>query len=380
MAADIIQRDFTRVYNRAIRDKRISRRARGLLVEMMSHQDGFGISMAALIAGGPEKKDALQTALWELEKYGYLHRDRARNELGQLGETLFFITDMPDGMSLEAPAPWSSQAPEPAPDDQAGAPGAPEPADPQNRRSEPGTENPPLDGPGQTPRSEPKTDFPAQGFPAQGNPPHKKTTSSSRSEKTLSPPADVQEPQVAPAPRTREIAASQDHNDPAAPAPADNGDTAAPVPAQRAQDMAASPTEQVLAAYEAALGGVALDRAKLLAQAEQLLAVRPLWWVVDRARELPQWGDDLKLHAGKSKVPFTKPKPAARPQGVPPVDPTRKKAPMPAHIAALRASVQAGQAPAPAAGPAVPPAAAPPDGAPARSVSDLLASLASPNI
>ncbi|MGW2544114.1 hypothetical protein ACWC5I_25370, partial [Kitasatospora sp. NPDC001574] len=344
MAADIIQRDFTRVYNRAIRDKRISRRARGLLVEMMSHQDGFGISMAALIAAGPEKKDALQTALWELEKYGYLHRDRARNELGQLGETLFFITDMPDGMSLEAPAPWSDQAGESAPDGQPDAPEAPEPADPQNRRSEPETENPLLDGPGQTPRSEPKTDFPAQGFPAQGNPQHKKTTSSSRREKTLSPPVDgKQTPESQPS-QTRENEAPQEHN-PATPAAANSGEPAA-VPA------AISPADQVLAAYEEALGGPALNRARLLASAEELLAARPLWWVLDRARELPAWGSDLKLHADKSKVPFTRPKPAARPQGVPPADPTRKKAPMPAHIAALRNSVRGKTPTVPAARPA----------------------------
>ena len=211
MAADILKRDFTQVYNRAIRDKRLSRRARGLLVEMMSHQEGFGISMAALIAAGPEKKDALQSALWELEKYGYLHRDRDRNERGQLGDTLFYITDMPDGMSVEAPAPWSDQADGSAPDDQVDAPEAPEPADPQNRRSEPGTENPPLDGSGQTPRSEPKTDFPAQDFPAQENPLHKKTTSSSRREKTLSLPSSPPAHHANREPRkTRESTAAQD--------------------------------------------------------------------------------------------------------------------------------------------------------------------------
>ena len=183
----------------------------------------------------------------------------------------------------------------------------------------------------------------------------------------------------------REIAASQNHNDLTAPEPADVGETVGPVPAQRMDGapVGLSAVEQVLAAYEQALGGTALNgtRAKLLAAAEELLAARPLWWVLDRARELPQWGDDLMKHAGKSKAPFAERKPAGRPKGLPPVDPNRKKAPMPAHIAALRASVQAGQVPAPAVGPAVPPAAAPPDNAPApRSVSDLLASLASPNI
>lgn len=210
----------------------------------------------------------------------------------------------------------------------------------------------------------------------------------------LTPAAGVPDGTAAPAAAVtdtdeRENAAPQNDNNPASPEPVGIGDTAAPVPAQRVDGAPTEPTgvEQVLAAYEQALGGPALDgtRAKLLAAAEGLLAVRPLWWVVDRARELPQWGDDLKLHAGKSKVPFTKPKPAARPQGVPPVDPTRKRAPMPAHIAALRASARAGQSVAPAAGPAVRPAPAPGPSAGdpvsgSADVNALLAGLASPNI
>uniref|UniRef100_UPI002F90DD15 hypothetical protein n=1 Tax=Kitasatospora indigofera TaxID=67307 RepID=UPI002F90DD15 len=171
--------------------------------------------------------------------------------------------------------------------------------------------------------------------------------------------------------------------EPAATAPVD-------VPAQR--ETGGQPdaeAQQVLAAYEEVLGGPALNgtRAKLLAAAEELLAARPLWWVVDRARELPQWGDDLMKHAGKSKVPFTRPKSAARPQGVPPVDPSRKAAPMPAHIAALRASVQAGRSTAPATRPVVRPApapsVAPPTGEQVSASADvnaLLAGLVSPNI
>lgn len=66
---------------------------------------------------------------------------------------------------------------------------------------------------------------------------------------------------------------------------------------------------QVLAAYEEALGGQALNgtRTQLLADASELLAVRPLWWVVDRARELPRYGKSLARHAEMSKAPFSKP-------------------------------------------------------------------------
>ena len=115
---------------------------------------------------------------------------------------------------------------------------------------------------------------------------------------------------------TRENAAPQNDNEPASPEPTDVGETAVPVPAQRPDgaQVGLSAVEQVLAVYEEALGGTALDRGKLLAAAELLLAARPLWWVMDRARELPKWGDDLVKHAGKSKVPFAKPQPPAGPQ------------------------------------------------------------------
>lgn len=64
---------------------------------------------------------------------------------------------------------------------------------------------------------------------------------------------------------------------------------------------------QVLAAYEEAKGGKAVNgtRKSILEAAEELLAGgRPLSWLIDRARELPQYGTDLLKHAEMSKVPF----------------------------------------------------------------------------
>jgi hypothetical protein len=171
MAADVLRRDFATIYNRALRDKRLSRRARGLMAEILTHQDGFGVSMASLLANGPEGKDALTVALKELERYGYLHRERERNELGHLGDTIFKITDMPDGLFLEADAPWETPEEPPA----------------RKPRSEPKPENPPQVDKTQKPRSEPKPDFPAQAKPAQADPPHKKTNSSCGAEDDLSP-------------------------------------------------------------------------------------------------------------------------------------------------------------------------------------------------
>ncbi|MEU0002385.1 hypothetical protein ABZ069_36350 [Streptomyces microflavus] len=171
MAADVIGRDFTQVYNRAARDRRLSRRARGLLLEILSHRDGFGVSMASLLAGGPEKEHALTSALHELERYGYLHRERERRPDGTFGDTIFSLTDMPDGVSISAPAPWDT----------------PEEPNAQNPRSEPEPENQGLEAEKGNRRSEPDCDFPSQAQPGLGNPVHKKTNSSCGAEDSLSP-------------------------------------------------------------------------------------------------------------------------------------------------------------------------------------------------
>lgn len=121
IAADVIGRNFTQVFNAAIRDRRLSRRARGLLFELLSHRNGYGVSVPALVAAGPEGREAIRSALTELERYGYLHRAQERDpKTGRLGEAVYEVTDMPEGLTLEAAAPWSGRdgedpAPDPAP-------------------------------------------------------------------------------------------------------------------------------------------------------------------------------------------------------------------------------------------------------------------------
>lgn len=113
MAADVIGMNFTQVFNKAARDKRLSRRARGLLLELLSHQDGFGVSIEGLVAQGPEGRDAIRAAIAELEKYGYLHRERERDpETGRLGDSVYAVTDMPEGLVLTAAAPWVEEEPD----------------------------------------------------------------------------------------------------------------------------------------------------------------------------------------------------------------------------------------------------------------------------
>ncbi|NEB75972.1 hypothetical protein G3I40_12175 [Streptomyces sp. SID14478] len=182
MAIDVIGAHYTTVFNQAVRDCRMSRRARGLLVELLSHRDGFGISLTMLLRNGPEGKDALSAALRELEQHGYLRRERERDARGRLGEARYYLTDMPEGLEIVAQAPWPR-----FPEDSERPDGDDAPLGARRRRSAPEPENPPLDESGQTPRSEPKADFPAQAEPAQGNPPPKKTTFKKTSQQNTNP-------------------------------------------------------------------------------------------------------------------------------------------------------------------------------------------------
>ncbi|WP_338704335.1 hypothetical protein V2W30_41185 (plasmid) [Streptomyces sp. Q6] len=182
MAIDVIGAHYTTVFNHAVRDRRLSRRARGLLVELLSHRDGFGISLVMLLRGGPEGKDALSAALRELEQHGYLHRERERDARGRLGEARYYLTDMPEGLAIAAQTPW-----QPAAHGSARPDGDGSPPDARRRRPAPEPENPLLEEPGQTARSEPESGFPAQADPGQGNLPPKKNNSNKTTEQNTIP-------------------------------------------------------------------------------------------------------------------------------------------------------------------------------------------------
>lgn len=110
IAAEELGAHYATVHNRAVRDTRLSRRARGLLVELLSHADGYRVSVAALVATGPEGRDAVRGALVELERYGYLARVRRGREDGRLGEVEYRVTDMPEGLAAADPRPGADRS------------------------------------------------------------------------------------------------------------------------------------------------------------------------------------------------------------------------------------------------------------------------------
>jgi len=70
---------YTQVPNEWIRDSRIGFRAKGVLHYLLSHQSGWKTSLEHLALAGKDGRDAVRTAIIELEEGGYLRRTRLRD-------------------------------------------------------------------------------------------------------------------------------------------------------------------------------------------------------------------------------------------------------------------------------------------------------------
>lgn len=66
------ERNFTSIPNAWARDEKLSRKARGLLVELLSHDVNWSVTLEALAKVGPEGIAAIRTARDELVEQGYL--------------------------------------------------------------------------------------------------------------------------------------------------------------------------------------------------------------------------------------------------------------------------------------------------------------------
>jgi hypothetical protein len=83
---------FTRIPNAWIRDPRLSRRARGLLAELLSHRPNWHVSVRSLVTK-QEKKHAVAATIAELVEAGYLARSQRRADSGTFGEAEYVLCD-----------------------------------------------------------------------------------------------------------------------------------------------------------------------------------------------------------------------------------------------------------------------------------------------
>ncbi|KAF5998858.1 hypothetical protein [Streptomyces sp. WAC00263] len=91
MAAD----QFTQVANGLFRDGRLSFKAKGLFGLLSTHRDGWRMTVADIARRSRDGEAAVKSGLKELEKHGFLVRERERDPDGTLGGAAYFITDLP---------------------------------------------------------------------------------------------------------------------------------------------------------------------------------------------------------------------------------------------------------------------------------------------
>jgi hypothetical protein len=79
--------NFTVLHNKTIRDARLSYKARGILIDLLSLPDNWRTSAEDLARRGPDGLHAIRAGLKELETFGYLRRTRHRDDLGRIRTT-----------------------------------------------------------------------------------------------------------------------------------------------------------------------------------------------------------------------------------------------------------------------------------------------------
>jgi hypothetical protein len=80
---------FTQIPNSWLRDGRLSLRAKGLLAQLLSHSDGWSVTMRNLASFNGCGRDAIRSAVRELEEAGYLIRRQDRSEAGEFSEAIW---------------------------------------------------------------------------------------------------------------------------------------------------------------------------------------------------------------------------------------------------------------------------------------------------
>jgi hypothetical protein len=89
------KQNFTIIANSALRDPRLSYRAKGILAACLTHSETFVFDKAWILAHGTEGRDAVVAALKELRHYGYLRSCKGRDAAGRLQGERYVVSDEP---------------------------------------------------------------------------------------------------------------------------------------------------------------------------------------------------------------------------------------------------------------------------------------------
>lgn len=88
-------KDYTVMSNYHLKDKRLSLKAKGLLSQMLSLPEDWDYTLSGLASINLESKDAIRSAVQELEKAGYIRRRQTVDERGKFSSNEYIIYEQP---------------------------------------------------------------------------------------------------------------------------------------------------------------------------------------------------------------------------------------------------------------------------------------------
>ena len=94
---------YTVMSNHHLRNKELSLKAKGLLSQMLSLPEDWDYTLAGLSYINRESIDAIRTAVWKLEKAGYITRRQGRDEKGKMTAIEYTIYEQPQPPALDCP-------------------------------------------------------------------------------------------------------------------------------------------------------------------------------------------------------------------------------------------------------------------------------------
>ena len=86
---------YTVMSNHHLRNKDLTLKAKGLLSQMLSLPEDWDYTLAGLSYINRESVDAIRTAIWELEKAGYIKRYQGRDKRGKMTAIEYVIYEQP---------------------------------------------------------------------------------------------------------------------------------------------------------------------------------------------------------------------------------------------------------------------------------------------
>ena len=96
--------DYTVMSNFHLRDKRLSLKAKGLLSQMLSLPEDWDYTLSGLSYINRESKDAIRTAIRELEQAGYIRRQQTTDSSGKFSGNEYTIYERPQELLPGSPS------------------------------------------------------------------------------------------------------------------------------------------------------------------------------------------------------------------------------------------------------------------------------------